>query len=243
MSKPHLIIDGKEHKWCSGHQRYEPLSGFNRNKRSPDGYSYNCRECMHQRQKKWRESKEGREKKRAATKRYKRGKAWKESLKRYKKGEAGKASMARYRKSDAGKAAVSRLCRTEKHKERVRSFNKTPRGRELVRQRVLKKYYSDRLSMNMSGGMRRSLISKGRRHWEDLVPYTADDLKKHLESLFQPGMSWENYGKFGWHIDHIIPKSFFQFTSTEDVEFKYCWSLDNLQPLWWRDNIVKSNNI
>ena len=54
-------------------------------------------------------------------------------------------------------------------------------------------------------------------------------------------MTWDNYGK--WHIDHIVPRSFFEFTSIEDTEFKYCWSLDNLQPLWSAENITKSNKI
>ena len=54
-------------------------------------------------------------------------------------------------------------------------------------------------------------------------------------------MSWDNYGK--WHIDHIIPIDFFIFTKPEDQEFQYCWSLNNLQPLWRLDNIKKSNKI
>ncbi len=66
-------------------------------------------------------------------------------------------------------------------------------------------------------------------------------LRDHLESLFTNGMTWENYGK--WHIDHIIPKSFFEFSSPNDVEFKMCWRLDNLQPLWAKDNIIKSNKL
>lgn len=45
-------------------------------------------------------------------------------------------------------------------------------------------------------------------------------------------MTWENYGKNGWHIDHIIPKSFFKFDSQEHPAFKACWALSNLQPLW-----------
>lgn len=61
----------------------------------------------------------------------------------------------------------------------------------------------------------------------------------HLERLFLPGMTWENYGKNGWHIDHKMPKNLFSYDTTDDSQFKECWSLSNLQPLWWRDNISK----
>ena len=78
---------------------------------------------------------------------------------------------------------------------------------------------------------------KARRHWETLVGYTVDDLKKHLESLFRDGMSWENRGK--WHIDHIVPRFRFHYEKPEDPEFKVCWGLNNLQPLWGADNLSK----
>jgi hypothetical protein len=84
-------------------------------------------------------------------------------------------------------------------------------------------------------------MSKRGKHWENLIGYTSQDLKDHIEKIFQSGMSWDNYGL--WQIDHIIPKSFFKYTSTDDVEFKYCWSLNNLQPLWAFDNISKSDKI
>tara|TARA_Y100000816_G_scaffold290922_2_gene280837 strand:- start:426 stop:1199 length:774 start_codon:yes stop_codon:yes gene_type:complete len=67
------------------------------------------------------------------------------------------------------------------------------------------------------------------------LPYTSNELKKHLSSLFVEGMSLENYGS--WHIDHIKPISSFLFLDEED--FTKCWSLDNFQPLWAYDNIVK----
>jgi hypothetical protein len=54
-------------------------------------------------------------------------------------------------------------------------------------------------------------------------------------------MTWDNYGVFGWHIDHVRPKASFNFTSPDDEEFKQCWALENLQPLWWKDNITKSD--
>ena len=84
-------------------------------------------------------------------------------------------------------------------------------------------------------------ISKNGRHWENIVGWTKEDLKKHIENLFREGMNWDNYGE--WHIDHIIPKAFFKFKNTNDVEFKMCWRLDNLQPLWAKDNVSKQSKI
>lgn len=45
-----------------------------------------------------------------------------------------------------------------------------------------------------------------------------------------------------WHIDHIRPKSSFTYTSEDDAEFRDCWSLTNLRPLWAKDNVKKSNS-
>ncbi len=84
---------------------------------------------------------------------------------------------------------------------------------------------------------------KGGRHWEELVGYTLADLMEHLESLFLPGMSWGNHGHYGWHIDHIRPRTSFKYTSVNDPEFRECWALSNLQPLWAKDNLSKGAKI
>ncbi len=70
---------------------------------------------------------------------------------------------------------------------------------------------------------------------------SIDELKVHLESKFQEGMSWDNYGKFGWHIDHIIPLSSFDLTDRE--QFLKACHYTNLQPLWAIDNLRKSDKI
>lgn len=80
---------------------------------------------------------------------------------------------------------------------------------------------------------------KAGRKWEALVGYTAADLMAHLERQFHPGMTWDNYGRGGWHIDHIIPRSAFNYETPDDIDFKRCWALENLQPLWEFDNISK----
>jgi len=70
-----------------------------------------------------------------------------------------------------------------------------------------------------------------------LLGYTIEELMQHLEKQFTDGMTWDNYGQ--WHVDHIRPMSSFNFTSPDDPEFKECWALNNLQPLWWPDNLSK----
>jgi hypothetical protein len=67
-----------------------------------------------------------------------------------------------------------------------------------------------------------------------------EDLKRHLESLFQSGMSWDNYGLHGWHIDHIKPLAAFDLTDEE--QFKEAWHYTNLQPLWAVDNLRKGKS-
>jgi hypothetical protein len=71
----------------------------------------------------------------------------------------------------------------------------------------------------------------------DLLGVGIDELKLYLESKFTKGMSWDNYGLHGWHIDHIIPLS----SAKTEEEFKLLCHYTNLQPLWSKDNWKKSN--
>ena len=47
-----------------------------------------------------------------------------------------------------------------------------------------------------------------------LISCTTATLKKHIESQFTEGMTWENRGAF-WQIDHIIPMSLFDMMDEE----------------------------
>jgi hypothetical protein len=73
----------------------------------------------------------------------------------------------------------------------------------------------------------------------NLVGCSVDDLKAHLESQFTDGMSWDNYGLHGWHVDHIKPCASFDLTL--ESEQKLCFHYSNLQPLWAEDNLRKSD--
>lgn len=97
-----------------------------------------------------------------------------------------------------------------------------------------------RVDDRISAMMRQALQGKkAGKAWELLVGYTVDDLMMHLESQFLSGMSWENIGE--WHIDHIKPRSSFHYESPDDADFKDCWKIENLRPLWAIDNLRKGN--
>jgi hypothetical protein len=78
---------------------------------------------------------------------------------------------------------------------------------------------------------------KGGKSWKSLVGYSVEELRRHVELQFLPGMSWENRSK--WHLDHIVPLSSFNFSSHGDPEFKAAWAITNLRPLWGTDNVRK----
>jgi ribosomal protein L37AE/L43A len=108
--------------------------------------------------------------------------------------------------------------------------------RERERRRTDPKYAVDK---RMKWMIRRSLQGdKGGRRWRSFVDYSLDDLIRHIERQFLPGMSWKNMRL--WHIDHIIPLSSFGYSSPDSLEFKAGWALSNLRPLWARDNVKKS---
>ena len=72
-----------------------------------------------------------------------------------------------------------------------------------------------------------------------LLGCTIPDLKQHLETRFESGMSWKNHGE--WHIDHIIPCDAFDLTNIAHQRVAFHFS--NLQPLWAEPNLIKSASV
>lgn len=70
-----------------------------------------------------------------------------------------------------------------------------------------------------------------------LLGCTIEELKKHLESKFESGMTWDNWTTNGWHIDHIRPIA--SFDLSDPAQQKEACSYTNLQPLWAEDNLSK----
>jgi len=141
-------------------------------------------------------------------------------------------------KSKTGKQSNCKLCKSKQ----LAGYYKLNPNKKVKRTKAQnnQRYLKDKVHMNFSRRMRQALKGlKGGTSWKDLVGYDVAELKSHLESLFISGMTWSNYGQ--WHIDHKKPISKFNVVTINDDEFKKCWSLDNLQPLWGIDNQIKHN--
>ena len=120
--------------------------------------------------------------------------------------------------------------------------SKIKRREKENRQRREDIYY--RLSKVMSCSLRGSLKNKNKQRTFEILNFTCQELKDHLERLFTPDMSWKDYGgKYGIEIDHILPVTLFRYRSKNDLEFRLCWSLTNLQPLWGEDNSIKGDRL
>lgn len=151
---------------------------------------------------------------------------------------------------DANKGVV------RKHNEKWRAANKSTahvaawrkrnidhaRARDAERNRNRRKTDpAYRLKCRMSARLSMMAKGKGGKSSFELLGYSPEQLCRHLERQFLPGMTWDNIGE--WHIDHIIPVSAFNIHSPDDPDFRVCWGLANLRPLWRRDNQVKGGKV
>ena len=179
----------------------------------------------------------------------------KEQIRRYRKKypEKEKARQERYRIKHPEEIKKRSKIYYEENELKIKE--KTKIWREKNPERV-KKYFIQwgnkrrktnpkyNLNKKMSRMIKLSLQNnKNGRHWEDLVDYTLDDLIKRLEQTIPEGYTWQDFLEGKLHIDHIIPKSVFNYTKPEHIDFKRCWALNNLQLLPARENRIKSNKL
>tara|TARA_R110000765_G_scaffold28525_7_gene68726 strand:+ start:208 stop:894 length:687 start_codon:yes stop_codon:yes gene_type:complete len=75
----------------------------------------------------------------------------------------------------------------------------------------------------------------------ELTGCTMSEFVSYIETLWVDGMNWNNYGKRGWHLDHIIPCRKFDLSKLD--EQKACYNYTNFQPLWWYDNLKKGSSL
>jgi hypothetical protein len=118
----------------------------------------------------------------------------------------------------------------EKNKEKLKEYSKEYRENNI----------NAIIAGNMRSRVRLALKSNQKSgHTLELLGCSIDHLKKHIEDQFTIGMNWDNYGLYGWHIDHIKPCSMFNLELESEQRLCFHWS--NLQPLWAEENLSKNN--
>jgi hypothetical protein len=134
---------------------------------------------------------------------------------------------------------------TRAHKEQKREYDKKYRVKNA--QKILLAHRRARLDpvkkIKFNLRTRISMVIRGKiknGHTIKSLGCSLPALLSHLMSKFQSGMTWENYGRKGWHIDHIKPLAAFDLTDHE--QYLQACHYTNLQPLWWYDNLKKSDN-
>jgi hypothetical protein len=92
-----------------------------------------------------------------------------------------------------------------------------------------------RLAKNTRNMVLRYMVDGKRKRTQQIICCTYEELKLHIEQQFTEGMTWDNYGINGWHVDHIKPLA--SATCEEDIIALNHYT--NLQPLWCLDNLSK----
>jgi len=140
-----------------------------------------------------------------------------------------------------------------KHKEKklssVHAYRKNPENKQKIRDcqnRWRAKQRKENPQYKLAHNLRRRCLSalKGRYKFNTtfkLVGCSVEQLRRHIESLWSEGMSWDNYGIGGWHIDHIKPVSSFNLENEEQQKSAFHYT--NLQPLWERENLIKGSKV
>jgi len=204
-------------KICNKCDVSKNLDLFYNNKNSKDGLTSSCKECISNKNKS--DYLNNKENILMKSKKYRSEK--KETFKDYQK--------------------IYRNKTKEKYKEYHKKYNKqywenNRDKRAQYDKNYLKKYPHVRSYRNsLKSCLERMGMEKINSSFE-LLGYTPQEFKIHIESLFLEGMSWENRSE--WHIDHIKPVSLFD----QNKPIYIVNALNNLQPIWAIDNLSKSNN-
>lgn len=228
-----------ETKICKKCGLEKELCEYDKTKKYKDGYFAMCKNCREKHFKDFREK--NREKNRKASEKWKKNNT-----------EIIKKNQKKYYWDNREKRLNNRKEWYEKNRERV--INKTIEWQSKNKERINKlrnirhndRYKNDilyKIKINVRNRIKHFLKSKNFNEIKNgtfnIVGASPETLKEHIEKQFKEGMSWENYGHNGWHIDHIIPLS---EAKTEEDVYKLC-QYSNLQPLWANENYKKGNKI
>lgn len=229
-------------KYCYGCHKVKSSDEFYRNKCQGDGLSSLCIKCCKKRFKEYRRKLKDRAELEIKVPLHKKCYI------------CGKTRLSRFfNEDDSRQDGLSSCCKAcfkeyisawrEKNQDktlRYQESRKKERNLKAKERRKVDLNYRLKfvLSSRLRGALNRQSIQKTKKTME-LIGCSIDFLRVHLKSKFSDGMTWNNYGKRGWHIDHIVPCAYFDLSDPE--EQKKCFHYTNLQPLWAPDNLRKNS--
>ncbi len=201
-------------KKCPKCQKNKPLNDFSK-------MAVLCRLCKKEYDKKYR--KENRDKLKKVRKKYE--EKHKSDFQKY---------QADYYQKHKREKKVSRKEYIAKNRDKINKFERDKKEKDI----------NFKLACNLRSRLRNAVKrnQKSGSAVKDLE-CSIEELKQHLEKQFylhpktKKKMNWDNYGTFGWHIDHIIPLANFDLTNRYQFLEACCYI--NLQPLWAIDNLSK----
>jgi len=215
-----IITEGK--KVCRICKLEKNISEFHIKRGTPDGHRSECKECV----KNIKKKDDPEKRKEYDKKRYEENREQiLERKKEYHK--ENKDSILEYKKQYR-----------KDNDEQIREWRKNNPDRNAIGQLNYRKKHPHIIAWrSVLYSTLKRLGTEKSDHTIDMLGYSADQLKEHIEKQFTEGMTWDNHGD--WHIDHKFPVTKFpDITPVNEV----C-ALSNLQPLWAEDNLSKSNKI
>jgi hypothetical protein len=229
-----------ERKICSKCKEEKEVCEFQKNSHSKDGYRSECSLCSKKQKEKTpkekilKYSKNFRERNREKIR---------EQQKKYYQNNINKINFLKKEKRELLNQTNSFIKPKTKEELQLTKQEWIKNNKEVNNQKKRNKYKDNinyKLSLNVRNRMNVFLKSRNiqkRNRTFEIIGCSPEFLKEYLETLFIDGMSWDNRRE--WHIDHIIPLS---SAKTEEELYKLC-HYTNLQPLWAKENLKKSNKI
>lgn len=222
-------------KTCTKCGETKSLGEFSRDKNRRDGLFPHCKVCARARSSRWYAENTAR---------------GRENAKRTRTKNPGKAKLylttwyLENKEIVSLRRAAAYAAKPEAERDRSKKWAKGNPDR--VRERSAKRRKDPKFRLEnafriaVSGCIRRGTKKSSTF---DILGYSPDDLRSHLEAKFTDGMTWDNYGRDGWHVDHVLPLASFSFETPDCADFKKAFALSNLQPLWQSDNCSKRDRL
>lgn len=216
--KPKPIKEKKiiTNKQCLVCKTIKESTEFRKKKDNTCGFGSTCKECLNT----------------------KRREEYKNNSKKFKE------RSKEYRDNNKEKVYKAKQIYLQKNIERYREYRKnySKTNRKRLTESDTKRRRNDisyRITCCLRGRIKK-VLRRGDKSAKtmELIGCNIEFFKSYIESLFEVGMSWDNYGFYGWHIDHIRPCASFDLTDPEQQ--RVCFHYTNLRPLWAKENLSRS---